>query len=404
MAILNKLLLHKYFSIFVIIFLLLAGNLFYNHYMLHRKMDNTRYVEIMAHQLVLSQMMGDSDISYMESNSIQSNIKQSFNELKSNHNGLLHGDEKLGIHAIVNSEVLNFVEATNPLVLKMDHIINGPSKINSEAYVNFQKALLQYSKEMDASIDKFYMDTKVRDNLNIAGQYIFAFLSLLIIYLSIIFLYLPGEKRLNATNASLIREEIKLRAFINSASESKVFLDKQLKVLYFNSNAAERVKEATNMELKIGDDFRQYIYPGSVELMSNYIFKAINGERIDVELELPGISGMRWYHILLIPVRNDDQKIMGISLIRTDITNRRKAELANLAYIKTLKEIAFTESHLFRAPIANLMGLTDLLKDHTTESGNMEMDHLISLIKIEVGRIDEVIHAVVKNANAVPAS
>jgi PAS domain S-box-containing protein len=58
-----------------------------------------------------------------------------------------------------------------------------------------------------------------------------------------------------------------------------------------------------------------------------------------------------------------------------DITNRKTAELNLKAaykdienHVKTIQEVTWKQSHLIRRPVANLQGLTDLLKDNYSDS------------------------------------
>jgi len=60
-----------------------------------------------------------------------------------------------------------------------------------------------------------------------------------------------------------------------------------------------------------------------------------------------------------------------------------------------LKDIAWTQSHVVRAPLANLQGLISLLKDNLN-SGVTDDEELIDYITDSVEKLDEIIKDIVK--------
>lgn len=61
---------------------------------------------------------------------------------------------------------------------------------------------------------------------------------------------------------------------------------------------------------------------------------------------------------------------------------------------KRLREIAFMQSHLFRAPLARLKGLVNLFDQAESESSKNE---LIDHIKFSVEEMDQVVRDIVSN-------
>ena len=55
-----------------------------------------------------------------------------------------------------------------------------------------------------------------------------------------------------------------------------------------------------------------------------------------------------------------------------DITERKKHLIAIEDHNKRLKEIAWTQSHVVRAPLAKVMGLVDLLMNYRNDLDNIE--------------------------------
>jgi PAS domain S-box-containing protein len=73
----------------------------------------------------------------------------------------------------------------------------------------------------------------------------------------------------------------------------------------------------------------------------------------------------------------------------------RKIESQN----KLLKEIAWTQSHVVRAPLANLQGFIKLLKDEIKEG--ITDDKLLDYIIDSTEKLDEIIHEIVKKINEI---
>jgi CheY-like chemotaxis protein len=106
-----------------------------------------------------------------------------------------------------------------------------------------------------------------------------------------------------------------------------------------------------------------------------------SGVKIDVEV-----------YSSLIP----DGKDWLVYEIVHDITIRNRYFEAMEAQNKILKDIAWTQSHLVRAPLARILGLVDLLKER--EYAEMSHDQIIQLICTSSEELDAVIRDVSEKA------
>ncbi|OYU95202.1 MAG: hypothetical protein CFE21_12925 [Bacteroidetes bacterium B1(2017)] len=64
---------------------------------------------------------------------------------------------------------------------------------------------------------------------------------------------------------------------------------------------------------------------------------------------------------------------------------------------KVLQEISWTQSHIVRAPLANLMGLVSLLKENSNL--DQEQENLLNLIDTSAQKLDTIIREIVKKSN-----
>jgi sigma-B regulation protein RsbU (phosphoserine phosphatase) len=68
------------------------------------------------------------------------------------------------------------------------------------------------------------------------------------------------------------------------------------------------------------------------------------------------------------------------------LKKKRQADAENEMKEHTLREVAFDQSHLVRAPLANILGLTSLLSDMDLTD---EVKHMIALLQTSAAKLDE---------------
>lgn len=82
-----------------------------------------------------------------------------------------------------------------------------------------------------------------------------------------------------------------------------------------------------------------------------------------------------------------------------DITNSRQQLEKIKEHNKTLREIAWLQSHVVRAPLARIMGLIHLYKE--CNSGDLSVEELFELISTSAHELDEVIHEISDKTNKI---
>ncbi|MCM8570463.1 PAS domain S-box protein [Gramella jeungdoensis] len=92
---------------------------------------------------------------------------------------------------------------------------------------------------------------------------------------------------------------------------------------------------------------------------------------------------------LLTDKNNIPKRIIGSM---QDITERKKYLIEIENHNKRLKEIAWTQSHVVRAPLAKVMGLVDLLINYKDDLGNV--DELLENILNSANELDEIIRKI----------
>lgn len=102
-----------------------------------------------------------------------------------------------------------------------------------------------------------------------------------------------------------------------------------------------------------------------------------------------------WVDTFIIPELDEFGKVKYYYSIRIDITSRKKQELEILKQKQDLERIATMQSHQVRKPVANVIGLINLLEEENLSQSNRE---LLDLLKISAKELEDSINDIVKKA------
>ena len=184
---------------------------------------------------------------------------------------------------------------------------------------------------------------------------------------------------------------IKYKAIIDSTEDRHVLIDKNSKVLAFNKSALKNLALTFGFEMKEGDDFVEYFKTHDhVFQLSKGIEKAIAGEVFTYEscVEVPGEKS-QWLRIVYLPVKNNEGELIGSTINWVDISPQKDAEEKVKEHVKQLEEFSHITSHKLRQPLANIIGLTNLISN--TETTLEEKVQLVDKLKTVADGLDSVI-------------
>jgi PAS domain S-box-containing protein len=225
---------------------------------------------------------------------------------------------------------------------------------------------------------------------------------------SIIGSMMDVTERRNAEEV-LKRSEANLKTIMDTTDTGYILLDKELSVMAYNQVANKFLNEQFQLSADHPDHpavpFPKPGYPQHLinridefrgDRLKAFIDNAnrvLQGEHINYEIDYLQPDGSTcWYYIRLSPITKDDNEIFGLLLEQSDISERKNAE-ENLKaaysriqeHIASIKEMAWKQSHLIRGPLANLKGLTQILRDNSSD-----VEALAYLSK-ELQRLDDVL-------------
>ncbi|TAE50690.1 MAG: hypothetical protein EAZ89_11540, partial [Bacteroidetes bacterium] len=210
-------------------------------------------------------------------------------------------------------------------------------------------------------------------------------------------LLLGKSKPLPDERLALLAEHNKFKALLNSSPDINLYIDTQGKILGFNRMAAGLAKRFGQLTLAEGDDFLEYaqlFFPGRIAEAAQSFRDACEGNIIKKEIcaKYPLYPDV-WLKVRYIPMRNGQEQIIGISFSAIDITREKNAEMHLVQQNTTLRNIAWLHAHQLRHPVANILGLAEILQGMAGE--NPDMCQALELLRASTELLDQNIQKIV---------
>lgn len=125
-----------------------------------------------------------------------------------------------------------------------------------------------------------------------------------------------------------------------------------------------------------------------------------NWQRCEIEILIYKKSGEEgWMNFSVVPIANEKGQFIHWIFIVRDVTERRNHTKAIEDQNKQLREIAWMQSHIVRAPLARIMGLVNAID--LAEGMNMSHQELLQHIVSSAHELDYVIRDIVAKAGAI---
>ncbi len=120
-----------------------------------------------------------------------------------------------------------------------------------------------------------------------------------------------------------------LEAIFDNTGEAIVLVDKDYKVLEFNSIAKNRLLKNIQKEIFVGADFRDFLYAKPKDLFYKMFADALAGKSSEVEVPSKNIHDEEyWFQANMFPSYNRNGVLIGVAIYTHSIDVRKKAELA----------------------------------------------------------------------------
>lgn len=180
---------------------------------------------------------------------------------------------------------------------------------------------------------------------------------------------------------ALTKSELNMRAIVNSTNDIYFLLSPEGKLLNINRAGQKNLTEYWDPNAP--DDYEGTLqkafnaHPDS----RNDFRRALNGETVEVEVELQRLDGEKiWHHVRHMPAYNDDNVIIGVSIVLTDIHKRKVQEL-RLRESETMYRAILNSTndiYLFLSPKLKLLRVNHLgkklLEQHWNAVSNEDIE------------------------------
>lgn len=386
----------KYLLLVAITVFVIFGNLLFMQRVQDIKMDNSRIINFVGKEQLMLNKICNYWVSLNGDKTQRLAIEREYEQLEKLNTSLINGDASIGMHSMENQIVKSELLALRKELVRFKAVIDSakPDNPKNNAFIlNFQ---MQLENRLEKIEDAFFKDTQSKYLFIYRLQIALALITVLAFLVVIFFNYMPLEKKLQTSFYELEKQDDNLRSLINSTRESIFYLSKKGKVLYFNKLGKESLLKRLGKEVQVGDDFEQFLFTGIEDRFHDCFQKALNGEVSEMEWQVVFDGKLVWFYFGFFPVLNEKSEILGVSFITSDIQEKKQAALKNEAYVVELEKIAWRQSHLLRAPVANIIGLSKLLMRNPQRQLSDETKQLLTMISVETEKMDQEIHKIVQ--------
>lgn len=373
----------------------LIANQIIIQYFLSQKHQESKTLNLAGRQRTLSQKINLQYLELLNGYTVNNNIYKTFNSWQQIHYTLIYGNKNLNIKGISNIKTVKILS-------KLTTKINVAGKIIHQKPTYKQLAILkqnqaQFLTIMDVVVNDLENDTNENLFFLISLEILLCMLSILIIVVEVFLIYKPIFREQKEAIKKVESSESKLKAILNSTTDSNILISPDFKIINFNNAAEQAVKQFFVKQITFDEDFKQYIVPGTEEIFYEEFNKCLSGEIVSSEYNFDPFGFDIWFCNTYYPVYNNLNKVIGVTFNSTNIDQRKKAEIKIEAQLTQLKEIAWEQSHILRSPLANILGLTKLMVDIESPRLNEETEIYVKLLH-EVERLDLVITDIVKKS------
>ncbi|WP_353718103.1 PAS domain-containing protein [Dyadobacter sp. 676] len=203
----------------------------------------------------------------------------------------------------------------------------------------------------------------------------------------------------------LVESERRFKALVQEGADLIAILDQQGNYKFVSESSYPIL--GIHPQTFIGKNAFGWVHPDDRDTILALFLKISEHRQIKTEPYrfMDGSGNYRW---IMTAATNmtDDPAVRGIVANSRDITDTvekaRALTVSNERYRRQnqrLKEIAWTQSHMVRAPLTRLMGLVDLLQ--TGNYGGMSFTEVLGLIRSSARELDEVVREIVRKADKV---
>jgi PAS domain S-box-containing protein len=193
-----------------------------------------------------------------------------------------------------------------------------------------------------------------------------------------------AQKEIVQLKTEARENEDKLRSFFDSSSVIHLFIDINKCVIDFNRAAADFIRKHYGLELKQGTEVSSFMHENHEAGFDKGFEIALGGISVRTEKMLTYHEEEIYWFLTFEPAWDKEGKIMGVSYNAVDISDKIANENKIVAQYNSLKTIAAIQSHQFRKPVMNIIGLMNIFEadNYTSTKEGLMMMHK-AIIELE---------------------
>lgn len=195
----------------------------------------------------------------------------------------------------------------------------------------------------------------------------------------------------------LLQSEANLKTIFENTDTAYVLFNTDNRIVSFNSQATNLCMRQFNKKLKVGGSALSYFPKNKTPNVRAAIRNVMAGGSMNYETNYQMADGSSiWYEVMWIGVADEHKNNIGFILAFKDITERKTTELlrdqmtADLAQrYRALEQFTYIVSHNLRAPVANIMGLSNIL--NSFDFNLTERDDVLKALETSISVLDQII-------------
>jgi PAS domain S-box-containing protein len=196
---------------------------------------------------------------------------------------------------------------------------------------------------------------------------------------------------------ALRKSEANLRTVFDNTDTAYVLFDTEMNIISFNALAQKFSEEQNRKKLKVNKPIKDYFTEERWQYVQGVIKKVAAGETVSYELSFTKDDGrVQWHEVRWVNVQDSEKQNRGFILANKNITEAKLAALERekitsdlIQHNKDLEQFTYIISHNLRAPVANIIGLSEMLKEPDIDETAKE--EVLDRISQSVKNIDNVI-------------
>ncbi|TDS12693.1 PAS domain S-box-containing protein [Maribacter caenipelagi] len=194
----------------------------------------------------------------------------------------------------------------------------------------------------------------------------------------------------------LENSERRYKTLVQEGSDMICIVDEKA-IFSYASPTSTKILEITPEEF-VGSNAFDYVHPDDYDTVYNEFLKVLNIPQVNIKPFRFKHGAGHWVWLeTAITNKLDEPTIKGIVVNSKDVTTKVQHLNAIEEQNAQLKKIAWTQSHIVRAPVARLMGLINLLTDDKGKLNVEEKEQVLSFILTSANEIDHIIKDIVEN-------